>query len=243
MTNTENFQTFKKNNWELILNLQGGKIAYLSHDNKSVLGSFTRLDGKEGSTHLCLPNFAAEGEEKYGLPFHGYARNDFWKYEGDRHDLVNISTLIKSTNKYPSDLFVTQRFTLSTGYFQQEITVINQGKKAVPVNVGIHNYWSTLQGWEGLAINGFKVADLVRENGYINVGKKNTLVFPIGLKIDWELDNFNRAVLWTSQKDNHFNVDFVCIEPVREYAADYFGSSKSLLHPNKTLTCSQKIIL
>jgi len=243
MKNAGNFLTFKKNNWELVINLQGGRIAYLNHKNKSILGSFARIDGKEGSSHLCLPNFGAEGEERYGLPFHGYARTNFWKYEGEERGPIKISSLIKSTGKYSSDLFVVQQFTLHDNYFQQEVTITNQGKKAVPMNIGIHNYWNTIQGWEGLAINGFKVADLVKENGFINVGEKNTLVFPIGQVVQWELSNLNRAVLWTCQKDGHYNIDFVCIEPVREYADSYFGSKKSLLAPKKSFSCSQKIIL
>jgi galactose mutarotase-like enzyme len=243
MNNQENYLTFKKNDWELILNLQGGRVAYLNYKNKNILGSFARMDGKEGNTHLCLPNFGVEGEDKYGLPFHGFARTSYWKKEEESHQYLSISTWIKATHKYESDLQVIQKFILEKEYFQQEISVTNQGSKSVPVNVGIHNYWNTIQGWDGLAINGYKVTDLVKENGYINIGAKNEIVFPIGKKVLWELTGFNRAVLWTAQKDGHYNADFVCIEPVKEYALDYFGSPSSLLAPKKTFVCSQKIVI
>jgi hypothetical protein len=243
MNNSNNYLTFKKNNWELVVNLQGGRIVYLNYYNTNILGSFSRIDGKEGNTHLCLPNFAGEGEEKYSLPFHGFARLNYWQFAQERASSISISTLIKATIKYASDLLVSQKFILEKKYFQQEIKVTNIGVKKVPLNIGIHNYWNTTHGWEGLAINGYKVVDLIKENKAINIGFKNEIVFPIGRRVEWETQGFAKAVLWSASKNGHYNSDFVCIEPVKEYSEAYFGSEESMLLANKSLICSQRIKL
>ena len=66
------------NDWELIFDLSGGRIVSLKNKDKFILGTFQRIDGKTGNTHVCTPNFAEEGMEKYNLPFHGPFRNSEW---------------------------------------------------------------------------------------------------------------------------------------------------------------------
>ena len=117
--------------WVLEIEKKGGRIKKLFYGNKKILGTFDRIDGKQGNTHVCIPNFGAQGEE-YGLPFHGPARNLEWQVADKTDNKIKIDCEIKPTGEYPGNLLVEQTYIIENG-LRQEITVKNIGQKSVPV--------------------------------------------------------------------------------------------------------------
>ncbi len=229
---------FAKGSWICDIDLQGGRITKLSYGNQTVLGSYNRIDGKQGNTHLCVPNFADEGGETYGLPFHGPARNCMWKLVS--HDTGSIRCVIPKTEKYPAELSVIQRFVLSNTQFSHTITVSHIGGEPVPINIGIHNYWDTPNGWENLKLNSQDAVYIVKKNGRVPLKKENSLEFSSGKKIYWEVSGFSEAVLWSAFRGNEFDKNYVCIEPVLGYK-NYFESKESILRKGEKKQYSQQI--
>jgi galactose mutarotase-like enzyme len=228
--------------WLLDIDLQGGRISELHYQNQIILGTFDRIDGKKGNTHLCVPNFGAEGKE-LDLPFHGPARNERWKIIKQTNDSLTITWEMLPTEKYPGHLIVEQEFILEDG-FKQTVNVMNRGK-TVPVNLGIHNYWATPNGLENASVNGIDITTGIETNNSIKVKNKNEIIFSGMKPIIWELDGFNDAVLWTGFKREGektiYDQKYCCIEPVRSYDKNYFGSERSLLKTGKSFPVSQQI--
>ncbi|MEI8068109.1 MAG: hypothetical protein WCG91_04170, partial [Candidatus Shapirobacteria bacterium] len=130
-----------KNNWNLEVDLNGGRIVELSYKNQKILGTFQRSDGKLGNTHLCVPNFAGEGMESYGWPFHGPFRNNQWNLINETNDSLEIGCEIDFLN-------VTQKFIINDK-FEQKVTIENKSRETKKVNLAIHNYWDCDFGWNG----------------------------------------------------------------------------------------------
>lgn len=237
-------KTISANFWTLSLDLSGGRITELKYRGETVLGSFKRIDGKTGNTHLCLPNFGSEGQEKYGLPFHGFARTVEWETVGVGHpmpDRFAMRAFIPKTASYPAELEVSQEFMLMPNAFRQAITVKNILGEPVPVNIGIHNYWKTPQGWLGATLNGEDITQKVRDNGFSPLQPSNTIVFPGGTTWHLVTQGFADAVIWTGRKDGGFDREYACIEPAAVYRPGYFGSDKSLLGERQSRTALQEI--
>lgn len=228
-------------NWGLVLDLKGGKIHSLHHKEEKVLGTYNRIDGKGGNTHLCLPNFGNEGSE-LGLPFHGPARNVLWSVKQKRRYSIVISCDIPQTPLYLASLHVEQSFTLQDA-FVHEVKVINTGKKAVPLNIGCHYYWNTPQGWNKIKINGEDVSEKIGVNGSQTLLKENTFQFPhTSYRITQT--GFSDVVLWTGfivkENKKKFDEGYCCIEPVRG-GESFFGSPESLLSPGEEVSTSFQI--
>lgn len=246
--------TIKQNNWQLTIDLIGGRIAELSYNDILILGTFERIDGKKGSTHLCLPNFSGEGMGEYGLPFHGRVRNSRWKLVVGRacrqagswetksidRAQVKLKCSIKRTEKYPADLLVTQQFELDAEKFAHTISVLHLGGVTVPVNIGVHNYWATPEGWKGLHINGDNVEEKIKTNGSIRLMDQNLIEFP-GRKIKWVTKSFEDGVLWSACKGSQYDSSYVCIEPVLNFSHSPFSSHTLNLKRNETIVVVQKI--
>lgn len=229
--------------WSLTLNLNGGRIKELSHKGIRIFGTYNRIDGKVGNTHICVPSFDKEGQEKYGLPFHGLVRNAKWGIKSQSASSIAISCVTPSSSLYPAQLSVEQEFILENS-FQHVIHVTNiQGEK-VPVNIACHYYWDTPQGWKTTTLNDQDVREKIETNGYTDLKKDNAIIFP-HVTYQMQADNFRSAVLWTSfktdgQENKQFSNDFCCIEPVMEWP-HFFGSEKSILIPGKTVSASISI--
>lgn len=226
----------KKNNWTIHINLKGGRIVQLKKENRLILGSYNRIDGKMGNTHLCVPNFGAEGKE-LELPFHGFARQATWKMVEQMTGMVSISTILPQSQLYPTQLKLTQKFILDNDFIHvSEIT--NIGDKPVPVNLGIHYYWDTPAGWQGTQINNKDISELIENNKIMKLSNKFEINFPEQKPIIIEQSGFSSAVLWTGfkEQDNKkiYDQKYCCIEPVVE-SGDYFGSKKSLLSPGRSI--------
>lgn len=228
---------FKNKNWSLTLDLQGGRILELSHKATKMLGTYFRLDGKVGSTHICTPSFDKEGQDlKWSLPFHGYARTLDWIVEKQTETDVTISTHTAPTPTYNALLKLSQTFIMDQ-VFLHSVAVENIKGNAVPVNVGLHYYWDTPQGWDDLTINNKSQMTNVKENGYCDLQKVNVIKFPL---VSYTLTShgFQSAALWTSFTTNtlgakQYNQDFCCIEPIIKWPG-YFGSKESILEVGKT---------
>ena len=231
------------NNWSLFLDLDGGRIQELTHKGIKVFGTYHRIDGKIGNTHICAPSFDKEGQEKFGLAFHGYARTLQWKVEKQTADTIIISTITLSSKTYPASLKISQEFSLNE-HFIHTVSLSHLSGKAVPINIGVHYYWDTPKGWGKSSLNDEPLSTNIKTNGYMNLKKINTVVFP---HTTYELtsNGFRSAVLWTSlkidgQENKLFSNDFCCIEPVLEWP-HFFGSEQSILHPSETISASIRI--
>ncbi len=206
------------NSCELEIDLNGGRIVKLIKDGKEVLGTFNRIDGKQGNTHLCVPNFANEGVEKYGLPFHGPSRNNEWKILEQTEDSVTIFYELKNIGNYPGYIGLTQKFEINEN-FSQKITLINLGETRTPINLGIHNYFKSDKGWQGIKINGVEVSKTVEISDYVELKDINNIEIPGKENIIWKTIGFRFAKLWTGFREEDgkkiFDNNYVCIEPVR----------------------------
>lgn len=229
--------------WSLSLDLEGGRIRSLSHDDVPLFDTYARIDGKAGSTHLCAPSFDKEGEEKYLLPFHGYARTVLWRIVSQTENTITIAAVTPRSVTYPAQLEIVQIFTLDDT-FRHGIQVTNTNGNEVPLNVGIHYYWATPHGWTNTQINGTDATHEIKTNGYIELAKKNSIHFP---HATYELisNGFQNAVLWTSFASNEkgekqFSQDFCCIEPVVGWP-NYFGTVPSIIKPGQTVSFSVEI--
>lgn len=237
------YTTLEYKQWSLSLDLEGGRIRSLSHKGVPVFGTYARIDGKAGSTHLCAPSFDKEGEEGYRLPFHGYARIMTWRIASQTENTITIAATTIRSETYPARLEIIQTFTVDNS-FHHEIRVTNTEGEEVPLNVGIHYYWDTPQGWKGTQVNGVDVTDGIKTNGTKGLTKQNVLKFPHATYV-LIADGFRDAVLWTSFKsdengEKRFSQDYCCIEPVVAWPG-YFGTQSSIIKPGQTVSFSVEI--
>ena len=224
--------------WELVVDLEGGRIDSLKNKGILILGSFERIDGKRGNTHICVPNFANDGVKKYGLPFHGFFRNAPWV-------LVQKTEIILEISCETMGFDVHQIFSLNKEYFSQKLTVENKNEGEKPVNVAIHNYWSSELGWQGATLNGFDLSMGIKQSDFINLRQLNDLDIPGKPLIKWQLMGFNYGKLWTSflEEGNNkiFDNNYLCIEPIIERDENYYGSEESMLQPKTKIELRQMI--
>lgn len=209
-------KSIKSGDWELVIDLAGGRIVSLKKAGRLILGTFSRIDGKTGNTHLCVPNFADEGSN-LGLPFHGPARNSTWQvgFCGDSSILIGI--VLDKSLLYPIRLQVRQKFVFGVN-FSQQIEIKNIGRLSAPVNLGIHYYWSTPAGMTGTRVNGHDITDLIKDNKEIGLLPVNRIIFPKQTPIVMRTEGFPRAVVWTGFRAQAgkkiFDDHYCCIEPV-----------------------------
>lgn len=231
--------------WKAEIDLHGGRIISLRCENRNLLGTYHRIDGKIGNTHVCIPNFGKEGVEQYGLPFHGPARNKEWGHLQDvisknKCESLKIECRLRKTETYKAELLASQTFSFQNNSFIHEITVKNLSEEAVPVNIGIHNYWDASCGWNGAKVNNVDITSSVKANRMIVLQEKNKIDLPGQRSIYWEVKGFSHAVTWAGFQDSKYDCTYVCIEPIR--AADIFSANrKSLLSPLQTIQVAQMI--
>ena len=90
----------------------------------------------------------------------------------------------------------------------------------MPVNVGIHNYFATPQGWSNAKLNGVHIQEQVKTNGYMKLNKTNKIELEHN-RYQWDTSGFNEAVLWSGEIRTHL-ILCVCIEPVHTYSHSIF---------------------
>ena len=224
--------------WELVVDLDGGRISSLKNKGILILGTFKRIDGKEGNTHLCVPNFADDGVEKYELPFHGPFRNSPWVL----FQSMENSLEIECEN---GGLDVHQFFSFNGENFIQKVVIENKSEEEKPINMAIHNYWSSDLGWQGTTLNNIDLSLGIKQNDFINLRQLNELNIPGKPLIRWQLAGFNYAKLWTGfleeRNSRIFDNNYFCLEPIIQKDENFFGSLKSMLRPNLKLEQRQII--
>lgn len=203
----------ENNGWVLEIDLDGGRIVSLVKDNQKILGTFERIDGKQGNTHICVPNFASEGVADFGFVFHGPFRNAKWDLNSQTKDQLQISCEIDG-------LEVTCDFLIGES-FLQNIRVKNKSKENKRVNVAMHNYWDTEFGWQGIRLNGTDITEGIKNNPEVHLKSENLLEIPGKRSIIWKLENFKLAKLWTGFKEENgekiYDQKYVCVEPEMEF--------------------------
>ncbi|MFH0772988.1 MAG: hypothetical protein V1922_01620 [bacterium] len=235
------------NGWSLSLDLNGGRIQNLVNNGVKVFGTYQRIDGKVGNTHICVPSFDKEGQDKYGLPFHGLVRNMKWHVIKKSISSVTISCTTFSSQEYPATLMVEQEFDLKNS-FVHIVRVTNTQGSGVPVNIGVHYYWDTPKGWRATTMDDQNIAHKIESNGYVDLKKECSIIFPHA-SYQVRVEGFRSVVLWTSYKANDqgnksFSDDFCCIEPVIEWP-HFFGSKTSILRSGATVSasiCVKKVV-
>lgn len=226
----------EKDNWILEIDLDGGRIVSLIKDDQKILGTFERIDGKKGNTHICTPNFANEGVEKFGFVFHGPFRNAIWNLVSQEENSLEIECEIDG-------LLVKQDFSINDE-FEQIIEVKNKSKERKRVNVAMHNYWETEFGWQGTRLNGVDITEDFKTNPEVKLEKENILEFPNKRPIIWKVENFKLAKLWTAVKEENegkfYDQKYVCLEPEMEFEG-FVETEESWLDPGVKLVLEQNI--
>ena len=222
--------------WKLNVDLEGGRIIKLEKRDQKILGTFDRIDGKQGNTHVCVPNFAAEGIEKYGFIFHGPFRNSEWKLVNQTDNSLEINCEIEALN-------VSQKFKIDNN-FEQEIIISNKSTEAKRVNVGMHNYWDTEFSWEEAKFNGIDITQGIKDSVDFKIEKDNVLELPNKVPINWHLFGFQYIKLWTGFKEENgekiFDQKYVCVEPIMEREG-FVENETSLLKSGGELKLKQII--
>jgi len=233
-----NIVKIEKNNWLLEIDLDGGRIVNLIKDNQKILGTFERIDGKKGNTHICTPNFANEGVEKFGFIFHGPFRNSEWQIIKQDQKSLEINCEIDG-------LEVIQKFEIDNE-FEQKIEIKNKSNEKKRVNVAMHNYWDTEFGWQGTKLNGMDITEGFKTNPEVKLESENILEFLSKLPIIWKTENFKLAKLWTGFKEENgekiYNQKYVCIEPEMEFEG-FVETEESWLEADSEIILKQKIDL
>lgn len=233
-----NLVKIENKNWKLNVDLNGGRIESLSFDNKLILGTFDRIDGKSGNTHVCVPNFAEDGMN-IGLPFHGPFRGMEWKLDENNQNKI----IIVAENM---GLEVKQIFEIGEKC-SQKLIVKNIGKDNQPLNMAIHDYWSVNGNWLGTRLNNENIEDGIIDSDFVESEGKNVIEFVDGRKIELELKGFDYLKLWTGFTEENeqkvFDVGYICVEPVQGKSGEYFGTEKSILKPGEVREVEQIISL
>ena len=226
------------NGWFLEVDLNGGRIVSLTKDSQKILGTFDRIDGKKGNTHICTPNFANEGVEKFGFVFHGPFRNAVWNLITQSEDSLEIECEI-------DNLLVKQKFLVGDG-FEQEIEIKNKSEEKKRINVAMHNYWDTEFGWQGTKLNGIDITQGFKTNPEIKLINENILEFPGKLPIIWKVENFKLAKLSTAFKEETgnkiYDQKYVCLEPEMEFEG-FVETEESWLESGENIELKQLINL
>lgn len=190
-----------------LVNLNGGRVEQLEIGGFKILGTYERIDGKTGNTHVCTPNFGDELSE-FKLPFHGPSRNGKWEMIRDEDNLMEIEYLMKGEGLYPSDLKIRQIFKIINEEFFQTVLVKNAGELIAPVNIAIHYYFDMPLGFENLMINGVLVKENVIADSDIEAKEINE-IHDGKRKIFMRTKNVEKLHLWSGGDEK-----FCCIEPV-----------------------------
>lgn len=229
-------EIIQNNDWKLTIDLNGGRIRELKYKNEIVLGTYKRIDGKAGNTHVCCPNFGSEGMEKFGLPFHGPFRSMEWKLVFKNKTKLEIE--VESL-----DLNIKQVFEIGDD-FKQIVKIKNLSNKSRIINIAIHNYWNANNNWQGVKLNGKKIDKLIKSDSSKIISNVNILEISSKLKYKWSLSGFKYGQFWTSFKEMEgqkiYDRKYFCVEPSLEIQG-FLDKGKNNLSGLGFLECTQTI--
>lgn len=215
---------------KLVVNPHGARIEELVLGGQKIFIKVNRGDGKEGSTHPCIPQFGPETTTSFGLPQHGSARNKDFKSSPSSSYILLAQEI--EDGEYPKGLTIKQDHSLIDGKYYLTTVLSNNGDQALPVNFAEHFYWNAPNGWEGLMINKVDVTDIVKKDGAIKILSKNEIIIPGQKPVILKQKGFSIFQLWvyknpeTGERDKNY----VCIEPAEgDPAKNFFGSNESMI--------------
>jgi len=137
---------------------------------------------------------------------------------------------------------VRQTFFFQDGSFVHKVSVKHLGGENVPVNIGIHNYLSTLRGWDGVRLNDIDISLAVKANGIVALQKNNKIDLPGEKPIYLDVEGVSNAVIWTGFRESEYDTTYVCIEPIQNIEA-FAKGSENILTVYKTTHITQIIRL
>jgi hypothetical protein len=222
----------KKNQDKLIVNPHGARIEELVLKGQKIFTKVTRGDGKEGSSHPCIPQFGSD-ILNYNLPQHGSARNkDFESLTLDNE--ITLSLDIED-GRYPKGLNINQKHNLKNDKYSLITTVSNNSDQDLPVNFAEHFYWHVPNVWEGVKINGVDVTEVAKKDSSIELkpeniieisGQKTAILTQVGFSIF-------RLWVYKNPQTRKYDNNYVCIEP-SEGDPKKFGTKESMIKPHQS---------
>lgn len=225
----------QKSGSKLIVNPHGARIEELVLDGQKIFVKTTRGDGKEGSSHPCIPQFNKETITSFDLPQHGSARNKDWG------SAVTDGSIILSLDiedgKYPKGLSAEQEHSLTDEEYRLITTASNNSDQDLPVNFAEHFYWDAPNGWEGIIINGVDVTEIVKKDAPIEALPENEILIPGQKPTILTQKGFSVFQLWAQRNEQtgEYDQNYVCIEPAEgDRVKDFFGSDLSMIRPHES---------
>jgi glucose-6-phosphate 1-epimerase len=219
----------------LRINLHGARIEELILEGQRIFTSSIRGDGKEGSSHPCIPQFGKT--TLFDLPQHGSARNKDFKSKVTSDGII-LSQEIEDGD-YPKGLSIVQEHSLRNDEYRLTTKILNNSRQNLPVNFAEHFYWDTPNGWEGLKINGTDVTEIVKKDTSIKLKSENVIRIPGQKPIILKQEGFSIFRLWAyvNPKTGEYDKNYVCIEPAEgDPDGKFFGSERSMIKPNESRT-------
>lgn len=209
----------------------GCRVTELVLNGKTVFWSGLRPDGKQASTHPCLPHF---GQVTTGplaqLPQHGPARNETWILVGQEKSTEGVRykwEMQSVEGVYSKGLVAYRTFELTENLFTLTTSVHNHGSEVLPINPGEHCYFAIPYTNRGLVkVNGQLIPDIWPETYYGSLKTHNTLDLPGIGKLQLMAKNFKHFAAWSVP-----GAEFICIEPIWD-RPETVNQSSHRLHPN-----------
>lgn len=221
----------------LVINPRGARIEELVLEGQEIFAKVKRGDGRDGSSHPCIPQFGPETSTSFDLPQHGSARNKDFKVSTADGNIALLHDI--EDGKYPKGLNLTQVHSLSDGKYSLTTTSLNNGEQNLPVNFAEHFYWNAPNGWEGLIVNGVDVTDVVKEDGAIDLLPENEIIIPGQKPVILRQKGFSIFQLWAykNPETGEYDKNYVCIEPAEgDPVKNFFGSEESMIKPDESRT-------
>jgi len=230
----------------------GGFIENVTLQGQKIWTAVMRGDGKEGATHICVPNFGRR-DKPMGLSHHGPWREMDLKELSAEEGRSSILEGEINEGEY-TNVHCIQTTTVIDDTFTLTIDLTNESQSERPANLGVHGYFDTENGWEGTKINGREITagmldGRTNKPGTVILDLKinNTIQIPGKKPLVLEVDGFKKAVVWVYQKLNGdqpptFDQNYICIEPIEDIP-ESFGRPESQIPPggSRTVTMSLKI--
>lgn len=233
--------TLRSGNSSFEIDLQGARLSLILK-GKHILVPLTntRADGKIGSTHPCSPNFGPFGK-KFDLPQHGPARSALWELV-EKKDTANGGSIAIhyeiSGGTYPTNVHITQQFTLQNDVFTLTTIHTNKGLVPCPVVFGEHLYWTAPNGWEDLTINALRCANDIAGDTQKPIPDTNIVSIPGHCTVQLTQTGMHFGRLWAMKHDDgSFDTHYFCFEPL-ENDEKLFGSPESMIAPGQSRSCS-----
>lgn len=230
-------KTLKSGNLELVVDSEGAYIDALKYNGIDILFAkrYILENGQEkvrGGSHPCFPHFGPA--VKVNLPQHGFARNKNWKIINARENEIILK--LENAHEDWKNVVATIVYTINSNEFETKLLVENNSDEAIYVTPGFHPYFAYADG-NDIKLNGEKFElkeDLVDSYFIDEVRSFETTNY----KINFETQNLNKFVLWTS-----FSGKFLCVEPSFNFKALEDDKELAKIESGKSMEFNYKIYI